>query len=155
MASKAFCILFNSKLFTTFQTSSTISFSETNSFIIEMTFTMTSYLRKYVGLFLWLFSVATFEQINPLSGNLVQIGRYYFFFHWLYSPLGPWLLLFSFMIIWETVGLLGRVISSSQGLYLNTGQHKQRISTYTKHPCLVWNSNPRSQLPSERRQFMA
>jgi hypothetical protein len=26
-------------------------------------------------------------------------------------------------------GLLGRLISSSQGLYLNTGQHKHRINT--------------------------
>jgi hypothetical protein len=39
-----------------------------------------------------------------------------FFFQWLYSPiLGPGLF-FSFMIILQTVGLLGRVISSSQGL---------------------------------------
>jgi hypothetical protein len=52
------------------------------------------------------------------------------FFHWLYSPLGPWHLLFSFMIILQTVGLLGRVISSSQGLYLNTGQHQ------TSMPCV-------------------
>jgi hypothetical protein len=57
--------------------------------------------------------------------------------HWLYSPLGPWLLLLSFIITLQTVGHLGRVISSSQGLYLNTGQHKHRINTYTKHPCLV------------------
>jgi hypothetical protein len=35
------------------------------------------------------------------------------------------------MIILQTVGLLGRVISSSQGLYLNTGQHKYRINAYT------------------------
>jgi hypothetical protein len=30
----------------------------------------------------------------------------------------------------QTVGLLGRVISSSQGLYLNTGQQKHRINTH-------------------------
>jgi hypothetical protein len=55
-----------------------------------------------------------------------------FSFHWLYSPLGPWPLFFSFMIILQTVGLLGRVISSSQGdLSLNTGQHKHRIKAYT------------------------
>jgi hypothetical protein len=48
-----------------------------------------------------------------------------YFFYWLYSPLGPWPLLFSFMIILQTVGLIGWVISSLQGLYLNTGQHKQ------------------------------
>jgi hypothetical protein len=53
------------------------------------------------------------------------------FFHWLYSPLVPWPLIFSSMIILQSVGLLGRVNSSSQGLYLNTGQHKHRINTYT------------------------
>jgi hypothetical protein len=31
----------------------------------------------------------------------------------------------------QTVGLLGRVISPSQGRYLNTGQHKHRINAYT------------------------
>jgi hypothetical protein len=77
----------------------------------------------------------------------------FIFFHWLYSPRGPDIF-FSFMIILQTVGLLGRVISSSQGLYLHTGQHKHRINTYTKLPCLVWDSKPRSQLLSERRQFM-
>jgi hypothetical protein len=48
----------------------------------------------------------------------------------------PWALA-PFSVSWsflQTVGLLGRVISSSQGLYLNTGQHKHRINTYTKHP---------------------
>jgi hypothetical protein len=50
-------------------------------------------------------------------------SRAIFFFHWLYSPLGPWPLIFSFMIILQTVGLLARVISSSQNLYLNSGQH--------------------------------
>jgi hypothetical protein len=39
----------------------------------------------------------------------------------------------------QTVGLFGRVISSSQGLYLNTGQHKHRKThTHTKHPCPEW-----------------
>jgi hypothetical protein len=39
----------------------------------------------------------------------------------------------------QTVGLLGRMISSSQGLYLNTGQHKHRINAYTHKtfmPCV-------------------
>jgi hypothetical protein len=53
----------------------------------------------------------------------------------------PWALasIFSFMIISQTVGLLGRVISLSKGLYLNTGQHKYRINTYTYQtsmPCV-------------------
>jgi hypothetical protein len=51
------------------------------------------------------------------------------FFEWLYSPCGPWPL-FSFLIYSQSVGLLGRVNSSSQGLYLNTGQHKHTINTY-------------------------
>jgi hypothetical protein len=69
---------------------------------------------------------------NAIRTN-THIHVLYFFFHWLYSPLGPWTLIsfFSFMIVLRTVGLLGRVISSSQGLYLNTGQHKHRINTYT------------------------
>jgi hypothetical protein len=56
----------------------------------------------------------------------------YFSPHWLYSPRGPWPL-FSLLIHSQLVGLLGRVISPSQGRYLNTGQHKQRINTYTTH----------------------
>jgi hypothetical protein len=43
----------------------------------------------------------------------------------------------------QTVGLLGRVISPSQGLYLITGQYKHRIDGH-KHPSLKWDSNPRS-----------
>jgi hypothetical protein len=35
------------------------------------------------------------------------------------------------MIILQMVGLLGRVISSLQGRYLNTGKHKHGIKTYT------------------------
>jgi hypothetical protein len=60
----------------------------------------------------------------------------------------------------QSVGLLGRVISPSHGRYLNTGQHKHRIKaranthTHTKHPCPKWDSSPRSQRPSEQRQFM-
>jgi hypothetical protein len=41
------------------------------------------------------------------------------------------------------------VISSSQSLYLNTGQHKHRINAHTIH-AFEWDSNPRSRLPSER-----
>jgi hypothetical protein len=38
---------------------------------------------------------------------------------------------FFILIILQMVGLLGRVITSLQGPYLNTGQHKHRINTYT------------------------
>jgi hypothetical protein len=54
-----------------------------------------------------------------------------YFFTGSAAPLGPGLWFFSFKIILQTVGLVGRVISSSQGLYLNTEQHKHRINTYT------------------------
>jgi hypothetical protein len=63
---------------------------------------------------------------------------------WIFFSLAlqpPWALayIFNFIIILQTVGLLGRVISSSRGLYLNTGQHKHRINTYTHQismPCV-------------------
>jgi hypothetical protein len=53
----------------------------------------------------------------------------------------------------QTVGLLGRGISPSQGRYLHTGQHNHRINAH-RHPCPVWDLNLRSQGSSERRQFM-
>jgi hypothetical protein len=38
----------------------------------------------------------------------------------------------------QTVGLLGRVISPSQGRYLDTGQHKHRINSYTHETSMFW-----------------
>jgi hypothetical protein len=38
----------------------------------------------------------------------------------------------------QTVGLLGQVISPSQGLYLNTGQHKHKIKAYTHQTPMPW-----------------
>jgi hypothetical protein len=43
---------------------------------------------------------------------------------------GPWPLIQFRNHFSQTVGLLGRVISPSQGHYLNTGQHKHRITSY-------------------------
>jgi hypothetical protein len=63
-----------------------------------------------------------------------------FFFSLALQP--HWALASAFSASWlflQTVQLLGRVISSSQGLYLNTGQHKHRINTYTHQtsmPCV-------------------
>jgi hypothetical protein len=54
-----------------------------------------------------------------------------FFFTGSTALVEPDLWFFSFVIILQKVGLLGRLISSSQGLYLNTEQHKHRINTYT------------------------
>jgi hypothetical protein len=38
----------------------------------------------------------------------------------------------------QTVGLLGRVISPSQGRYLNTGQHRHGINLYTHQISMAW-----------------
>jgi hypothetical protein len=51
--------------------------------------------------------------------SMRMLATVFFLFEWLYSPCGPWPV-FSFLIYSQSVGLLGRVISSSQGLYLNT-----------------------------------
>jgi hypothetical protein len=55
------------------------------------------------------------------------------------------------LIILQMVWLLGRVISSFQGLYLNTGQHKHGINTYTYRtsmPCMGFEPTiPASQWP--------
>jgi hypothetical protein len=61
-------------------------------------------------------------------------------------------LIYQFLDHLQTVGLFGRVINSSQGLYLYIGQHTKknaRAHTHTKHPCPKWDSNPRSRLPRE------
>jgi hypothetical protein len=77
-----------------------------------------------------------------------------FVHQWLYSLLlGPGLLLNVVIFFTEKVGLLGRVISPSQGRYLHTRQHKQNKRTH-RHPCLERDSNARSKRSSELKQFM-
>jgi hypothetical protein len=51
---------------------------------------------------------------------------------------GPWPLIQFRNHYSQTIGLLGRVISPSQGLYLNTGQHKHRINAYTHRTSMPW-----------------
>jgi hypothetical protein len=60
---------------------------------------------------------------------------------------------FSFLIYTQSVGLLGRGISQSQGRYLHTEQHNHRIKAH-RQPCLEWDSNPLSQCLSGRRPSM-
>jgi hypothetical protein len=55
---------------------------------------------------------------------------------------GPWPHFSVSRSYTESVGLLGRGISQSQGRYLHTGQYKHRINTHTQ-PCLKWDWNPR------------
>jgi hypothetical protein len=53
---------------------------------------------------------------------------------------------FSFLILYTVVRTSWTGISPSQGRYLHTERRRR--------PCLEWDSNPRSQRSSERRQFM-
>jgi hypothetical protein len=82
-----------------------------------------------------------------------------------FFPLGPLIgswspywspgLITQFIDLSQAVWLLGRVISSSQGLYLNTGQHKHRKPrTHIKHAWPRRDSNQHSRPPSDRRLFM-
>jgi hypothetical protein len=79
---------------------------------------------------------------------------------WLYSPiqaLAPSMKLsisLQLLDLGKSIGLFGRVVSLSQGLYLYTNTGKRAHNTNTKHPCAEWDSNPRSRRPRERRQFM-
>jgi hypothetical protein len=47
---------------------------------------------------------------------------------------------FSFLIYIQSVRLLGRGISPSQGYFLYTEQHIHRINAH-RHPCLEWDSD--------------
>jgi hypothetical protein len=71
---------------------------------------------------------------------------------WLYSPLDLGRF-FRFLIYIQSVGLLGRGISPSQGCYLHAEQHKRRIKAH-RHSFLEWDSNLRSQCSSGRRRFL-
>jgi hypothetical protein len=66
------------------------------------------------------------------------------------APLGPGVWFLRFMIILQTLGLLGRVISSSQGRYLNTGQHRHRINTYT-HQTSMCSVGFETTIPASKR----
>jgi hypothetical protein len=77
-------------------------------------------------------------------------ASFYNIYLWLYSPLLDLGRFFSFLIYTQSVGLLGRGINPSQGRYLHTEQHKQRIHAH-RRPKLEWDSNPRSQRSSELR----
>jgi hypothetical protein len=73
---------------------------------------------------------------------------------WLYSTLLDLGRFFSLLVYTQSVGLLGRGISASQGRYLRTEQHKHRINVH-RHPYLKLDSNPRSKRSSEQRQLVA
>jgi hypothetical protein len=59
---------------------------------------------------------------------------------------------FTLWICWTVYDSLVGGIGPTQGLYLHTGQHN--VEKTGTHPCLEWNSNPRSQCSSGRRQYV-
>jgi hypothetical protein len=77
-------------------------------------------------------SACRIQKFNVQNLGITSWNEAVFSPYWLYSPCGPWPLI-SLLIYSQLVALLGRVISPSQGRYLNTGQHKHRINTYTTH----------------------
>jgi hypothetical protein len=95
--------------------------------------------------------------IRAQALHCVKAKRRYetYFYFFLLLPLWSRGLIYQFLDYSQTVGLLGRVISSSQGLYLNTGQHKHRKThTHINHPWPEWIRTHDPSLPSERRQYM-
>jgi hypothetical protein len=84
------------------------------------------------------------QQIYVIIRSIQNILSYYFllFFLWLYSPIqalaASMKLSVSLQLLYtgQSVGLLGRVISSSQGLYLYINTEKRTHNTNTKYTCL-------------------
>jgi hypothetical protein len=80
-----------------------------------------------------LLSLVVFLHLAPRADSR---GLYYvihpFIHRWLYNPMLGHGLFFNFIIfLTQTFGLLGRVISPSQGRYLHTEQHDHRINAHT------------------------
>jgi hypothetical protein len=75
------------------------------------------------------------------------------FFQWLYSPCWAPSLFFSSVISFYTHGRThwksDKSVARPLPTHRTTQTQKKRIH---RHPCLEWDSNPRSQLSSERRQ---
>jgi hypothetical protein len=68
--------------------------------------------------------VSSSHRYHNLSISLsVSLSLSIYLYLWLYSPCGP-CRFFSFFIYTQSVGLLGRGISPSQGRYLHTEEHK-------------------------------
>jgi hypothetical protein len=90
---------------------------------------------------------------SPVS---IPIEQLFFFPPMALQPLlGPGLFFSSVIIFFiQTVGLLGRVISPSQGRYLHAGQHKHRINAYTDIRILSWIRTHDRSFRARRRPFM-
>jgi hypothetical protein len=93
--------------------------------------------KKFVAITTW---NCVMPVVNPCLQNVIYASIYEgenIFLNGSTTLVGPGRF-FSLLIYSQSVGLLGRVISSSQGLYLNTGQHKYEINTYTHQITMPW-----------------
>jgi hypothetical protein len=73
----------------------------------------------------------------------MYVCMYVCMYVWLYSnSLGPWPLFQFLDLFTQSVGLLGRGISSSQGRYLHTEQHKHWINADIYTSRWIRNHNP-------------
>jgi hypothetical protein len=79
------------------------------------------------------------KTVSALDRAAIAIGfKIYFYFQRLFQQIQIPGLLFKFCNHFsQKAGLLGRVISPSQGRYLNTALHKHRINAYQTSKFLV------------------
>jgi hypothetical protein len=76
------------------------------------------------GVWIWILGLLTTLVYNSFIHSFIH--------QCLYRPsLGPDLFFSSIILFTQTIELLGRVISPSQGHYLHTGQHKHGINAQT------------------------
>jgi hypothetical protein len=86
---------------------------------------------------------------HEMHTELILLLLYYYYYYCSTALCSPWPL-FSIWSYTQSVAPLRRGIRSSHGLYLHTEQHKLTINLHW-HPCLNWDSNPRTQCLREGR----
>jgi hypothetical protein len=97
------------------------------------------------------------SSVGPLTGSHCTSQYTASLWHYCYGSTALCWALAAFSASWshtQSTGLLGREISPSQGLYLHRTTQTQNKHTH-RHPCIEWDSNPRSQRSSESRLFNA
>jgi hypothetical protein len=98
----------------------------------------------------------SFNSSWPLTNrNSRYNGDICFFPQWLYSPCWALASFFSSLIIFYTDGSTPWTSDKSVARPLPTHRTTQtQNKRIYRHPCLEWDSNPRSQRLGERREFM-
>jgi hypothetical protein len=112
-----------------------------------------NFMADFIGLYklihIWEAKVSKEEKINV---NILD--EHSFIHQWLYSPfIGPWPPV-QFRNIFYTVGRTTWTSDQPVAKPLPTHRTTQNRINEHIHPCLEYDSNPRSQRSSERIQFM-